>query len=235
MIQLYHGTKVISGRSPPRGVRRVTYKNVVDVPKLLDGTLSFSNLRAAAPEFVPRPRMVERPEDAEDEPEVEEPEVDHTEIVNATPSAAESTPAIADVQDEVKPPSEKLIKAAIVFQTLYRKRLRYRKKNDRTLDVSRRSCFQENLSESLKINWPRSDDGKPSYYRYLFLGPLPYVQICLNAVYAWTMDNKRRNKERFNSAEHQELDEISKRFTEHKYVALSLDTLYILYFLSTVK
>ena len=235
MIQLYHGTKVISGRLPSRGVRRVTYKNVVDVPKLLDGTLSFSNLRAVAPEFVPRPRVVERPEDAEDEPEVEEPEVDHTEIVNATPSAAESTPAIADVQDEVKQPSEEQINAAELIQRLYRKCLRYRKRNDRTSEASRRKCFQECLTESLKIDWPRPDYPKPNYYRLLLLGPVPHVHVCLNAVYAWTMDNKRRNKERFNSAEHQELDEISKRFTEHKYVALSLDTLYILYFLSTVK
>ena len=103
--------------------------------------------------------------------------------------------------------------------------------------MSRRDCFQleENLSESLKIDWPRSDNGKPSYYRYLFLGPLPHVQICLNTVHAWVMDNKQRNKLRFKSAEHQELDEINKRFTEYKYVALSLDTLYIPYFLSTAK
>ncbi len=218
MIQLYHASKVMNGKSaPPRGVRRVTYKNVVDVPKLLDGTLSFSDLRADAPEFFPRPRTVEEGPvvDAEDEMEVEEPEVDHTEIVNAEPSA-ESVPAMADVQDEVKPPSEEQINAAKLIQTLYRKRIRYRKKNDRTSEVPRRKCFQECLTESFKIDWPRPAYPKPNYYRLLFLGPLPHLHVCLNAAFAWVMDNKRRNKERFNLAEHQELDEINKRFTEHK-------------------
>jgi hypothetical protein len=207
MIQLYHASEAMNARPPPRGIRRVIYKNVADISKHLEGSLSFSNLRADAPAFVPKPRTTDE-SGIEPEGEVEEPEVDNSEIVNSAPSAEPIT--ITEVPDDIHAPSEEQqTSAAILFQRLYRKRLRDRKPSDHLQGVL--SCFQECITESAKMEWPEK-----SYYCLLFLGPLPHVHVCLNAAYSWVMTNKKRNKERFKCAEHQELEDMQKRLTEQK-------------------
>src|SRR5260221_8797576 len=86
MIQLYHASKSVHAKPAPRSIRRIIYKNVDDIPKLLDGSLAFSTLRPDAPTFVPI-HLAETPipESEEGEIEVEEPEVDNTEIINSAP------------------------------------------------------------------------------------------------------------------------------------------------------
>lgn len=205
MIQLYQANEAMNANPPPKGIRRVIYKNIADIPKYLDGSLSFSNLRADAPAFIPRTTEESA---IEAEGELEEPEVDNSEIVTLAPPAEPIT--ITEVPDDVHAFSkEQQINAAIFFQRLYRRRIRDRKSSDRLQGVM--SCFQECMTEMAKMEWPEK-----SFYRLLFLGPLPHVHVCLNAAYSWAMTNKKRNKERFKCAEHQELEDMQKRLTEQK-------------------
>ncbi|KAF8955733.1 hypothetical protein BDZ97DRAFT_1926447 [Flammula alnicola] len=57
-----------------------------------------------------------------------------------------------------------------------------------------------------------------SFYRLLFLGPLPHVLVCLKSFHTWAIDTKKRNKKRYKVASHQELDDVNKRLTEQKKI-----------------
>ena len=100
MIQLYHESKKPGWYAAPAGVRCVFYNAIEDVPRLLSEASApsfLSSLRADAPAFVPRQihkvddeRAIEVPnsEDlsagAEVHVDIEEPEVDHTDVMNST-------------------------------------------------------------------------------------------------------------------------------------------------------
>ncbi|KAJ3514932.1 hypothetical protein NLJ89_g2078 [Agrocybe chaxingu] len=214
LVQLYDVSKTAL-YPPARNVRRVMYKTNTDVHRLLDplNPVIVSNLRADAPAFVPKPRELEASAPAaEEEPEqeVEEPEADNTEVMNG--SVPVEVAPVAELQGENKPPSEELIQAAIYIQARYRTILRHKRQAAKTaLEVSRASCFEAFLAESRKMEWPPC-----SHYLLLFLGPLPHVLACLDVVHTWVMETKQRNKKRFKTATHQELDDVNKRLTEQK-------------------
>jgi len=214
MVQIFHESE--KKQTPPRNdIRRIIYKHVADVPRLLDTTqpLLISNLRVNAPEFVPKPRLPEAPveEEAEPEEEIEEPEEEDSEIIHATTIA--ETIAIAALPDTNVPPSKEQIHAAVVFQTYYRKILRLKREatKEKPLDSYRKICFEDCLKKSANIEWPSK-----SFYRFLFLGPLPHALTCLAAAETWVYDNKKRNKDRFRKARHEELEDVRKRLTEQK-------------------
>ncbi|KAF8974058.1 hypothetical protein BDZ97DRAFT_421872 [Flammula alnicola] len=216
MILLSHESEKPSPYPPPYGVRRVTYKSIVDIPRLVDNTQSslVSNLRPDAPVFVPKPRLPEAPaaDDAELEQDIEEPEADNIEIINTASSVDSIT--VTALPDVDSPPSEEQIKAALVIQTKCRELMKRRRKTAKSsLDMSRTSCFEECLAESRKIEWPMG-----SFYRLLFLGPLPHVLVCLKSFHTWAIDTKKRNKKRYKVASHQELEDINKRLTEQKKI-----------------
>lgn len=214
MIQVFHESKK-NQTSPRHGIRRIIYKSVADVPRLLDTTqpVLISNLRVDAPEFIPKPRLPEVPiaEEAEPEQEIEEPEEEDSEIIHATTFA--DPIAIAALPDTNVPPSKELISAAVTFQTYYRKVLRLKQKatKKKPLDMCRTQCFEDCLKESGNIEWSNR-----SFYRLLFLGPLPHALTCLATAETWVYDNKKRNKDRFKKAKHEELEGLQKRLTEQK-------------------
>jgi hypothetical protein len=143
--------------------------------------------------------------------EIEDLEVEDSDITNATTSADTITIPALPVTNV--PPSEKQIRAAVVFQTYYRKVLRLKRKATKItpLDICRTKCFEDCLKEVACIEWPNK-----SFYRFLFLGPLPHALTCLATAEKWVYDNKKRNKDRFKKAEHQELEDVQKRLTEQK-------------------
>ena len=211
MVQVFHESR--KNQTPPRnGIRRIIYKTVADVPRLLDTTqpVLISNLRVDAPEFIPKPRLPEVPIAGEAEPEQEiEEEEEDSEIIYATAD----TITIAALPDTNEPPSKELICAAVTFQTHYRKLLRLKRKamKKKPLDTCRTKCFEDCLKESANIEWPNK-----SFYRLLFLGPLPHALTCLAIAETWVYDNKMRNKDRFTKAKHEELEDVQKRLTEQK-------------------
>lgn len=206
----------MKGNPPPQDVHRVVYKSNPEVMGLLNNSklAVVSNLRPDAPVFVPKPRVdqvSEEIEDAEPEQEIEEPEMDSTDIIGAGTSVESIT--VTALPEGNLPPSEEQINATRVIQTAYRKLLRRRRKSTKsTLEATRASFFDACLAESLKMEWPNG-----TYYRLLFLGPLPHVLVCLSAAHSWAIDTKARNKKRLKVALHQELEDVGKRLTEHTY------------------
>lgn len=216
MVQLYHENYKGIPPPPPPDVHRVIYRSNPEVMGLLNNskTTVTSNLRPDAPVFVPKPRVDQTSEEidgVEPEQEIEEPEVDNTDIVGAGTSVESIT--VTALPEANLPPSEKQVHATRVIQTAYRKILRRRCNSTKsTLEASRASFFDMCLEESLKMEWPNG-----IYYRLLFLGPLPHVLVCLSAAHSWAIDTKARNKKRLKVASHQELEDIGKRLTEHTY------------------
>ena len=212
MVQIWHESQ---NRTPRNSIRRILYKNVADVPRLLDTTqpVLISNLRVDAPEFIPKPRLPEVAiaDEAEPEQEIEEPEEEDSEIIHASTST--DTITIAALPGTNEPPSKELICAAVTFQTYYRKLLRLKLKatKRKPLDTCRTKCFEDCLKQSANIEWPNK-----SFYRLLFLGPLPHALTCLATAETWVYDNKKRNKDRFTKAKHEELEDVQKRLTEQK-------------------
>lgn len=212
LVQLYHESK--KGNPPPPDVYRVVYKSDPEVMGLLNNSKPavISNLRPDAPVFVPKPRVdqvSEEIEDAEPEQEIEEPEMDSTDIIGAGTSVESIT--VTALPEANLPPSKEQINATRVIQTAYRKLLRRRRQSTKST-LARASFFDACLEESLKMEWPNG-----IYYRLLFLGPLPHVLVCLSAAHSWAIDTKARNKKRLKVALHQELEDVGKRLTEHTY------------------
>jgi hypothetical protein len=225
MIQLYHESKKPGTYTIPTGVRRVFYKAIEDVPRLLSeaSVPSFlSSLHADAPAFVPRQirkvddeRATEVPnsEDpsagAEVHEDIEEPEVDHTDVMNST--TAVETIANTALPDTNELPSEEKIHAAGVLMA-YGKVLISRRKSTKTVvQASRTTSFEACRVEASRMDWPHG-----RYYRMLFLGPLPHVLVCLSLVHSFLVGAKDKAKKRYNVAAHQELDDVMKKMTELK-------------------
>ena len=214
MIQLYHALEAVSANPPLRGIRRVVFKRIADVPLLLDGSMSFSNLRPDAPAFVPKPRVADTaPLEDETDQVPEEPEADTSASGALNATATVEPIAVAELPESNLPPSEEQIKAASFLQAMYRRRQRRKTKTNKApLHVWLKRCFKQCLTESSKMEWPQR-----SHYRFMFLGPLPHVLACINTAHSWVMDNKQRNKDKFKTALHQDLEEVAKRLTEQRY------------------
>jgi hypothetical protein len=225
MIQLYHESKKPRWNTVPTGIRRVFYKAIEDVPRLLSEVSApsfLSSLRADAPTFVPRQILrkadderateVSNSEDlpagAEVHEDIEEPDVDHTDVMNST--TARETNANTALPDTNELPSEEKIHATGVFQRVYRKVLIRRRKSKKTVvEASRTSFFEACLAEASRMDWPHG-----GYYRKLFLGPLPHALVFLSGVHSNLVGAKDRAKKRYLVATHQELDDVVKKRTE---------------------
>jgi hypothetical protein len=225
MIQLYHESKKPGTYTIPTGVRRVFYKAIGDVPRLLSeaSVPSFlSSLHADAPAFVPR--QIRKVDDervteisnfedpsagAEVHEDIEEPEVDHTDVMNST--TAVETIANTALPDTNELPSEEKIHAAGVLMAYWKVLISRRKSTKTALQESRTTFFEACRVEASRMDWPHG-----RYYRILFLGPLPHVLVCLSWVHSFLVGAKDKAKKRYNVAAHQELDDVMKKMTELK-------------------
>ena len=225
MIQLYHESKKPGRYTTPTGVRRVFYKAIEDVPRLLSVTSvpSFlSSLHADAPAFVPRqilkvdderatevPKSEDPSAGAEIHEDIEEPEVDHTDVMNST--TAVETIANTALPDTNELPSEEKIHAAGVLMAYWKFLISRRKVKKTVVQASRTTFFEACRVEASRMDWPHG-----RCYRMLFLGPLPHVLVCLSWVLSFLMEAKDKAKKRYNVAAHQELDNVMKKMTELK-------------------
>ena len=220
LIQLYDDSKKPGRYKAPQDVRRVFFKTIEDVPRLLSdaSTPSFlSSLRPDAPTFVPRARQNATPDakDQRDNPgvfdvDIEEPDVEHMDVLS--PDNTVESIASTALPVEHKPPSAEQIHAARVFQVAYRRAMSRRRKMVKTAaEASRASLFDACLAESKTMEWPHN------YYRLLFLGPIPHVLVCIGGVQSYAVGAKEKAKKRWSTASHQELEDIGKRRTELMY------------------
>ncbi|KAG1829531.1 hypothetical protein DFJ58DRAFT_737313 [Suillus subalutaceus] len=189
-----------------------------------------SALRVEAATFVPRmqhPRddveicCVEKenlehiPQEANEE-EVEEEEVsvavdsESTDSVEDMDEAVTSFTSLDPVLDESlhsNRPSKEQDRAAHRIQYAYRCHVSHR--SGSAVDVEIDAIFRTCLKET------RSSEWRPSYYRLLFLGPLPHLLACLEQGITLTHAAKAKMKD-LSEVSHEKLEELEPSSPDHR-------------------
>lgn len=265
IIQLYHERKIRRPLFPVRGVRRVIFRDLKQIPSLLGFTsrsipmleadrkagASYSEASAAQQDLsetqpvdsttsarkdeylsgaaihassynseqrnTPGHRTGEvEAVDVEERDEVEELEIDPT--VDAE-TLVQSMTTIRD-QGAVHAPSDEEIRAARIIETMYFRKLRRRRSAPKgALSEARARCFVNCWTESKQMEWSRAPHRlSPSRYRFLFLGPLPHLLVCLERANTSTFELKLKAKKRLTTAGHLEIEDVQMRMTEAKWV-----------------
>ena len=120
---------------------------------------------------------------------------------------------VAEHEEEIAKFTEAQLVAAKVFQHAYRCLIKRRGKGDEgPLAIKRNRLFLECSSAAEKIQWEQCR------YRFLFLGPLPHLLLCLEKASNHAYNTKNRLKKRINTAHHRDLDEAQAKMTEIKWV-----------------
>jgi hypothetical protein len=222
-----------SPKWPIKGVRFVHFEDHNDIFSLLTNRHSLPpqhltpfSFNVNAPEFVPRPAVMESSVDippaamgdtGAHEPvdqleELGQRELDEEEFKFEPSAEAGDTEALArsDARaQETIPPSEQELKAASVIQGVYRRTLRRGVSQD-GLAAIRAMHFKSYLIQAKEMEWPYR------CYRLLFLGPIPHLFVCLDAVLAHMRSSKNKLKKRLRVAQHEELEELSQQQTQVK-------------------
>jgi hypothetical protein len=231
MIQLLQDG-VPGSRHPIVGVTFISFKTLEDIRQLLQSTPldsvskpQVSTLRPEAKPFVPS-RLQRREVESGEGPNATDTTVETHDLEDPTPEADEqeefkyerAEAHLADTTALVRsavlaraqcPPSDALIQAASIVQAVYRRIVRRRRSiSQEGLSVARTGHFLSCWSQAQEMSWPHR------YYRLLFLGPLPHILLCLDAVQAYATSTKAKTKKRLGIAKHEELEELSTRQTE---------------------
>ncbi|KAH7911824.1 hypothetical protein BJ138DRAFT_1005801 [Hygrophoropsis aurantiaca] len=214
-------------------VEKLTYANAEEIPSLLAKHLAAarSNLRPEAPAFVPVMGLQGQTQwghiigltegsnrdgtqtpiedddaavvDDEAFPDGQEIQIDRVADRDSFAHAVDETMVQSNI------PTEEETQAAGILQTIYRRRLDRRSRSARAaLDEERHAFFEECLKQVKSTEWA------PSYYRLLYLGPLPHLLLCLERAVAILHDTKRKIKGRLTKNNYDRLEELGKQRTE---------------------
>ena len=122
---------------------------------------------------------------------------------------------VAEHEEEIATFTQSQRAAAKVFQHAYQRLIQRRGQGEENpLAIKRSRLFLKCLSAAEEIHW------KQRRYRFLFLGPLPHLLLCLEKANNHAYSTKNRLKERFKTAYHRDLDEAQAKMTEIKWVLL---------------
>jgi hypothetical protein len=224
LVKLVHKTRQSTQVS---SVRQLLYERASEIPYLLSSHMvaAQSMLRAEAAIFVPRVqrpkddmkiRQVEKknlelvPQEADGE-EVEEKEVP----VVVDPKATDGTGDMDEAVTSLDPvPDESLHYngssteqdwAARRIQYAYRCHVWHR--SGSAVDAEIDAIFTACLKETQSSEW------RPSYYRLLFLGPLPHLLACLEQGITLTHAAKAKTKN-LSGVSHEKLEELGRQRSE---------------------
>ncbi|KAG6840518.1 hypothetical protein C0991_006191 [Blastosporella zonata] len=117
---------------------------------------------------------------------------------------------------QAQPPSEEEQRAASIILKNYRRVLLRR---SQAAEATSTSLVAKISAECLKQSYDMSWDDN-SGYRFLFLGPLPHILLCLDIALATTSAQKKSTKKRWREESHDKLDGLGLRLTELAYVDL---------------
>ncbi|KAG2023736.1 hypothetical protein CC2G_001355 [Coprinopsis cinerea AmutBmut pab1-1] len=215
-----------ANKPPPSNVTRVTFKSIDDIRRALGSHTStatiLSSLRADAPAFVPKFKQVStqgtpaRGNASQDGAEQEEAEGEQEEAIDRP----EADTKIIDSRDVVVANTAKSVAREVTPEELavarrflkgYRRRLLQRKleKKKTTIEASCDSIFHVCLKHAEGMEWPNG-----GYYRMLYLGLVPHLLVCVNAVQTYAQGAKSKAKKRLLKEEKQDLDDLNKRMND---------------------
>lgn len=224
MVKVHDLRQATAPLRPEPGVRLVLYSNEGDIPSLVcahsaagPSLISSSELNFLLPDA--GTQVVQTPGDATDPPidaeqtDIESDDQDHDlEVDGYLPTDMQaSMPSAMPQALEIIAPSEDELHAASVIQQAY-KRILLRRRRDMTkagMSAARRRFFSICFDQSQEMTWKQN-----SYYRLLFLGPLPHILLCLDVAQAAILSQKKATKTGLLNNKHEELDELGAKLTE---------------------
>jgi hypothetical protein len=221
LVKLIHKTRQSTQISK---VRQLFYEKASEIPYLLSSHMvaAQSTMRAEAPTLAPRihrpkggveirqakqdnSELISQEGNGEEVPVVVDPEADIMEDMDeAVTSLAPLNPA-PDESLRSNGPSEEQDRAARRIQYVYRYHVSHRSGSavDAEIDAIFTACLKET----------RSSEWRPSYYRLLFLGPLPHLLACLEQGITLTHAAKAKTKD-LSKVSHEKLEELGKQRSE---------------------
>ncbi|KAG1806260.1 hypothetical protein EV424DRAFT_1577720 [Suillus variegatus] len=229
LVHLVHKTMNQHTRVYTSIGRRLVYEKTIEIPHLLSScaVIAQSTLRVEAPAPVRRlghskdqPEVMQydekeikepRPQEFEGEEEMEEDVTANadTKTRDASETLDEAVTFIAPDLDEslrTNGPSVEEEEAACKIQNAYRRYVR--RHSSRAVNAEIDAIFMTCLKETQSPEW-RSD-----YYRFLFLGPLPHLLVCLERGITLTHAAKAKTKILFKKESHEKLEELGQQISE---------------------
>lgn len=118
-----------------------------------------------------------------------------------------------EVNSAPEAPSLQEVEAANTIVACYRRySSRMSSGKRKTYEVMKRRLYTAFREEAKKTSWPHT------FYRLLFLGPLPHLLAVVEAMKNSLYEAKNSAKQRLNSVQHLELETVGSSLTEIKYV-----------------
>lgn len=223
MVKVHDLRQATAPLRPEPGVRLVLYSSEGDIPSLVCAYLGIGPSLTSSSEsnsLLPdaRTQVVQTlgnatdPIDADSQIDIESDDQDHDlEVDGYLPTDLQtSTPSAMPQALEIIAPSEDELHAASVIQRAY-KRILLRRRRDTTktgMSAARRRFFSICFDQSQEMTWKQN-----SYYRLLFLGPLPHILLCLDVAQAVILSQKKVTKTGLLHNKHEELDELGAKLT----------------------
>ncbi|KAI0696497.1 hypothetical protein C8T65DRAFT_583394 [Cerioporus squamosus] len=226
LVQLHFGSLPDRLPSLP-GIRHVAYKQVEDIPRLLGSdmlgvldTVSSSHSShpsanvpdTTAPRFPTETAETSDVSSAHDiDRGAEEEENDARETTDLTGNLEEITREMDSGRADAGPkaPSAEELKAASTLATAYRRRISTQMAGKRKpFEEMKRRIYAAFLQEARKAGWPQT------YYRLLFLGPVPHLFAVVEAMKYNLYNAKNNAKKRLNLVQHLELETMRSSLTE---------------------
>jgi transcriptional regulator with XRE-family HTH domain len=153
-------------------------------------------------------------EDDEQEDDGQEDDGEEEEILEAENDHEMDVASTTDIPlslDAAPQPSEEEIHAALVIQRMY-KHLHRRRRHAGKLNQSRNHHFNACLARSKTLSF------RSLRYRLMFLGTLPHLLVCIEAVHTRAHEAKTKHKRSLHAGKNDVLVESGKRLTRAVYV-----------------
>jgi hypothetical protein len=196
----------------PEGGDGSTTKEELVVPSLEHGAKENEHEEDGQEED--EPKEDEYAEDGQEEDEQEDGKEEILEAENDHEVDIATTTDLPSSSDVAPQPSEEQIQAASVIQRMYRQHLQQQRRRTSKLNQSRNHHFNACLARSKQLSFPSLR------YRLLFLGTLPHLLVCIEAVHTYAHEAKTKQKRLFLTGKNDILVESGKKLTQAVYVTI---------------
>ena len=205
MVNVQHAARIALPIQEHRGLRRIVYSVVEDIPALLQ--LGFELPSSLSDNREHTLDVISKPLNEGSEYDIAN-HIDDDPYEDPTVYDADPNVVIEDIsQEEASTPSvEELLHAACILQRAFRRCLtRQRERKKDQLSGRCLHFFAKCLDVVKKDRWERSQ------YKFYFLGPLPHVLACLRAAQAAVLSKKKETKKllRGGDTESEALDDLN--------------------------
>ena len=210
MVNLQHTTRIALPIQEHRGLRRIVYSVVEDIPALLQSGFELPSSISDGPEH--SLDVVSESLNEESEDDIADP-IDDDVYEDPAEHDADHNVVIEDISQEVaSTPSVEEHHAACILQRAFRRCLTRQKERKKHRLSGRCLHFFAMCLDMVKkdnLKWEKSR------YKFYFLGPLPHVLACLHAAQEAVLVKKDETKKllRGGDIKNEALDDLNSQLT----------------------